>query len=262
MLASACCPGYNTPMSETLITSDALAVISDAHGNIEALDRVLEDIERRGVTDIICLGDAIGYGPDPEGCVNRLRERGIPMVLGNHEQGLQGKEYMDWFVPPVRKVLQKTRTLLSDSTLEWIQTLPPTMERGDILFVHGCPPDSVNKYLYTLDEDDLAEVFASYAHWLAFAGHTHELNLYVYDGEKAWREDITDQPVSLDPARRYLVNVGAVGQPRDADKRAKYVLLDTAAATLRAVFVEYDAQKTVQAMKRVGMPEAYAKRLL
>jgi predicted phosphodiesterase len=242
--------------------SGALAVISDAHGNIEALDRVLEDIQQRGITDIICLGDAIGYGPDPEGCVNRIRERGIPMILGNHEQGLQGQEYMDWFVPPVRKVLQKTRTMLSDATMQWIQTLPPTMERGDLLFVHGCPPDSVNKYLYTLDEDDLAEVFGSYPHRVAFAGHTHELYLFVWDDAKAWREDLDHHPVRLDPDRRYLVNAGSVGQPRDADKRAKYVILNQERDTLQAVFVEYDARKTVEAMRRVGMPEAYAKRLL
>lgn len=242
--------------------ANLLAVFSDAHGNIEALDRVLEDMDRRGISDSICLGDAIGYGPEPEACVQRIRERGIPMILGNHEQGLRSKKYLEWFNPPARKALETTRTMLSDESIRWLNALPVTFVHADMLFVHGCPPDSVNKYLYTLDEDDLAKVFQSYTQRLAFAGHTHELNLYSYGNGVARREDFWDAPVQLDPERRWLVNAGAVGQPRDQDNRAKYVLLDRHTQQLQAVFVKYDVMKTVDAMRRLGLPEAYAKRLL
>jgi diadenosine tetraphosphatase ApaH/serine/threonine PP2A family protein phosphatase len=239
-----------------------LAVISDAHGNVEALDRVLEDMDRRGIRDCVCLGDIVGYGPEPEACVRRIRERGIPSVLGNHEQGLRGGKYLQWFNPPARKAVEKTRTMLSDDSVQWLRGLPETLEFQGMLCVHGCPPDSVNKYLYTLDEDDLAGVFRSYPHRFAFAGHTHELNLYSYDGSAARREEFWDKPVPLEPDRRYLVNAGAVGQPRDGDNRAKYVLLDREKNVLQAVFVPYDVMKTVNAMRALGLNEGYVKRLL
>lgn len=239
-----------------------LAVISDAHGNLEALDRVLEDIDRRGVTDCVCLGDAVGYGPEPEACARRIRERGMPMILGNHEKGLADARYLDWFNPVVRKIVIKTRAMLDEETLDWLCSRPAVLLRDDMLFVHGCPPDSVDRYLFAMDEEEIAEAFRAYPQRLAFAGHTHELNLYSYDGSTARREPFREAPVRLEPGKRYLVNAGAVGQPRDEDKRAKYVLLNRETDVLRAVFVEYDAMKTVEAMRRLGMPEAYARRLL
>ncbi|MEF2144671.1 MAG: metallophosphoesterase family protein [Desulfovibrionaceae bacterium] len=243
-------------MSEQL-----LAVISDVHGNIEALDRVLEDIDRRGVTDVVCLGDAIGYGPEPEACVRRIRERRMPMVLGNHEQGLKSAKYLAWFNGPARQALTQTRKLLEEETVAWLRERPVSLERHGMLFVHGCPPASVTDYLYAMDEEDLAACFRSYPQRLAFAGHTHELNLYSYDGAEARREEFWDKPVQLDPARRYIVNAGAVGQPRDQDVRAKYVLLDRVTQVLQAVFVEYDIRKTAEAIRALGFPEAYARRL-
>ncbi|MGE4291090.1 MAG: metallophosphoesterase [Desulfovibrio sp.] len=242
--------------------TNLLAVLSDAHGNIEALDRVLEDLDQRGVTDCVCLGDMVGYGPEPEACVRRIRERGIPSVLGNHEQGLRGGKYLQWFNPPAKKAVEKTRTMLSDDSVQWLRGLPETLEIHGMLFVHGCPPASVNKYLYALDEDDLAKVFQSYPHRLAFAGHTHELNLYSYSAGAARREEFWDRPVLLDPHKRFIVNAGAVGQPRDGDNRAKYVLHDRHSGVLQAVFVKYDVIKTVNAMRALGLNDAYARRLL
>jgi diadenosine tetraphosphatase ApaH/serine/threonine PP2A family protein phosphatase len=241
-----------------------IAILSDIHGNIEAFRSVLGDIgiRRPPVGEIISLGDTLGYGPEPEACINLLRENGILSVQGNHELGLARPEYRRWFNPQSRQALDRTGELISADTLAYIRELPPFLSRHGCLFVHGLPPASAFTYLFEIPLDEMSRIFAGFTEAVAFMGHTHELEIVSWHAGQASREVLAEGSIDLDRSRRYLVNIGAVGQPRDGDNRAKYVLWDTDAWKLTVRFVAYDIQAAMAGFKRAGMPELYARRLL
>ena len=250
-----------------------IAVLSDVHGNLEALNSVLADVDALGITKVLNLGDMVGYGPEPEACVKLLRERGVPSVLGNHEQGLAEPQTRGFFNSQARKALDRTRELLSDDSLMYFRTLPRTLEAFGALFVHGCPPGLVSKYLYVLDEDALRETFALYPHPLCFAGHTHELKRISFfpastsgaGGGRIERKDLGRGQTTLTRLARHIVNIGSVGQPRDGNNKAKYVLWEPGEmhsdTNIEVRFVPYDIARTAARIVEVGLPTVYADRL-
>lgn len=248
-----------------------VAVISDVHGNLEALRSVLADIDTQGVTDVLNLGDMVGYGPEPEACVRLLRERGIPSVLGNHEHGLVEAQARGFFNAQAKKALDRTRQLLSDDSVMHFRTLPRTLEAFGALFVHGCPPGLVSKYLYELDDDALRETFGLYDHPLCFAGHTHDLErISFFPGPQPGagrieRKHLAKGQTTLSGRARHIVNVGSVGQPRDGNNKAKYVLWQPGEAgadtEIEVRFVPYDIARTAARIVEVGLPTVYADRL-
>jgi len=271
-------------MSET--THGRIAVLSDIHGNLEALLAVLADLDSQNAAQVVNLGDMVGYGPEPDACVKLLRERGIVSILGNHEHGLLEAQARGWFNPQARKALDRTRALLSDDALMYFRTLPRTCEVAGALFVHGCPPGLVSKYLYELDDEALRETFGLYANRLCFAGHTHALKrISLFDASgKLERKALGKGVTSLDPAARHIINAGAVGQPRDGNNKAKYLLWEPGEATppgastsastgastgtstgapdrIEVRFVSYDIAKTAAAIIEKGLPAVYADRL-
>jgi predicted phosphodiesterase len=238
-----------------------LAVISDIHGNLEAFYSVLEDIKDKGVTEIISLGDNIGYGPYPEEVLQEIKKQQIKSVLGNHEYGLIEPEKLDWFNPQAREALLITKNLLSAKAIAEFRDLPLSLSLYGARFVHGCPPDDANTYLFELDEEDLRQTFASFAEQICFVGHTHDLELISFEGELPKRTVLSEGILELSPQRRYIINVGSVGQPRDGDNHAKYVLWDVHKRRIEVCFVAYNIKKTVLAMQERGLPKRYADRL-
>jgi diadenosine tetraphosphatase ApaH/serine/threonine PP2A family protein phosphatase len=239
------------------------AVISDIHANLEAFTAVLADIDGRGVESILNLGDAIGYGPNPNRVVELLRERGVPSVLGNHELAVLDREQLDWFNPHSREALERTLRILTADTRAWIDELPDFIVSGDARYVHGLPPDRISRYLFTQDPDGLREAFGAYEERICFVGHTHELRIVEFDGQEATNMPLSRQGFTFVPDRRYIVNVGSVGQPRDDfSKQAKYVLWDREADTVAPRFVDYDAARTAEKIAERGLPTRYGDRLL
>lgn len=249
--------------------SPRIAVLSDIHGNLEAFKAVLADLDGQNAAQIVNLGDTVGYGPEPDACVKLARERGILSILGNHEHGLLEAQARGWFNPQARKALDRTRALLSDDALMYFRTLARTCEVAGALFVHGCPPGLVSKYLYELDDDALREAFGLYANRLCFAGHTHELERISLFGQGAGgrleRKELGKGSLSLDPAARHIINAGAVGQPRDGNNKAKYLLWEPGDADrpdrIEVRFVPYDIAKTAALIIEKGLPSVYADRL-
>jgi diadenosine tetraphosphatase ApaH/serine/threonine PP2A family protein phosphatase len=246
-----------------------MAVMSDVHGNLEALKAVLADLDSQNASRVINLGDMVGYGPEPDACVKLLRERGVESILGNHEHGLLEAQARGWFNPQARKALDRTRDLLSDESLMYFRTLARTCEAHGALFVHGCPPGLVSKYLYELDNDALRETFGLYGNHLCFAGHTHELErislLKSQDRSKIARKILGKGSLTLNPAARHIINAGAVGQPRDGNNKAKYLLWEPGDGNvpdrIEVRFVAYDIAKTAAAIIEKGLPAVYADRL-
>ena len=237
-----------------------IAVLSDIHGNLEALREVLDDLDRLDVDRTVSLGDNVGYGPEPEAVVRTLRERGIPSVMGNHEWALGRPENLGWFNPAAREALVRTEALLSEPSLSCCRSLPASLTLEGCRFVHGLPPDDLLTYLFQADAVDLERTLAALEEETCFVGHTHEL-LLVEVGEKGLEAGrLGEGRHELREGRR-LVNAGSVGQPRDGDNRAKYVIWDPEARGLEVRFLSYDIQRTAEGIVAAGIPQVYADRL-
>ncbi|MFW6106122.1 MAG: metallophosphoesterase family protein [Desulfovermiculus sp.] len=238
----------------------SLAIISDIHGNLEAFRQVLKDISRQNVEGCFFLGDAISYGPQPDSCVRLLQEENIPCILGNHELALIRSEAKACFNHSTREHFAQTEALLSEHSREFISTWPVTRQEHEMLLVHGCPPDSVTRYLFELNEQELSQVMRDMNTKTAFVGHTHELRLVQSNGLDLLQENIFQGTYPLS-AEKALINVGSVGQPRDGDNRAKYVLWDPVRRWIEVRCVPYDIKKTAQKILDLGFPRFYADRL-
>jgi predicted phosphodiesterase len=237
------------------------AVISDIHGNLTAFKAVLEDIDRLEIDRVLCLGDNIGYGPEPEEVVRLLRSRGIPSVMGNHELAVVDEKSLKRFNPTAKQALLQTKSLLSGETLDFIRALPSVFKEDACLFVHGSPPDSINTYLFELSEENLKAKLQAMEEPLCMVGHTHDLEIVNYhDGKVSWKP-LRPGKFQLNREWKYIINVGSVGQPRDPNNNAKYVVWDQEACILEVRYVAYDIQKTVEKILALGFPRIYADRL-
>ncbi|MDK9708332.1 MAG: metallophosphatase family protein [Desulforhopalus sp.] len=238
-----------------------LAVLSDIHGNLEAFYRCLNDIELSGVDRIVNLGDSIGYGPQPEEVLNLLKKRGIPNILGNHELAAIDINFRLWLTPRTLESIKHTLKYLSSSSLLYIKNLPTCSVVEGALLVHGCPPDSPTMYLNQMSLSEIRETFESNKFIIAFAGHTHRLMLIRYDGKDLAFIPLSNDTIVLEQGYRYIVNVGSVGQPRDDDPRAKYVIWDNSLNTIEIRRISYDIDKTAATIMKRGFQRRDADRL-
>lgn len=238
-----------------------LAVISDIHSNLEAFRAVLADIDELGIRRIVSLGDNIGYGPEPEAVLHIIRSRGIPSIMGNHELGIVEPSYLTWFNRAARRSLEINRHLLSPASLQYILTLQPHLIVSDCLCVHGFPPDSITTYLFEVSDAEIRAAFGEFSQELCFVGHTHDLKLIAFDGQNIRYGFLPEGTVELPEGFRYLINAGSVGQPRDGDNRAKYLVWDGANRRLQVRCVSYDIGRTAEGILRLGLPRINADRL-
>jgi predicted phosphodiesterase len=239
-----------------------IAVLSDIHGNMDAFAKVIEDLERCRPDAVYSLGDNIGYGPEPEPVIQTLRRLRIPSVLGNHELAAKEPGFLSWFNPAARRSLSMTFDMLSPDSLNFITGLPTYLTAQSLRFVHGFPPDSPTLYTFQVETLAKRRVIRELPEKICFVGHTHILEIAAYDGnalvEVAFQEGLN----RLQADCKHLINIGSVGQPRDGDTRAKYVIWDSAEDTLDIRCVPYDAQAAAAKIIAAGLPELHARRLL
>lgn len=238
-----------------------IAVISDIHANADAFWAVLEDIRRQAVAEIICLGDAIGYGAEPQPVVERLRSEGIVSVIGNHDLAAVEPHYLKWFNPTARQSLEHSISQLSTSSVEHLRTFPRAIVRHGCRFVHGFPPASPILYQFAIRARRITTVLREANEPVCFTGHTHELEIITWDGSTWSRAPLEKGVIQLDPTRKYIVNIGSVGQPRDGTSHAKYVVWDLEKRRLELRFVDYDVEAAVEKILAAGLPPAHAYRL-
>lgn len=239
-----------------------IAVITDIHGNWDALVNVLEDIEHSGVDKIFCLGDNIGYGPEPNRVIQTLRDCEIPSILGNHELAVLKREYLAWFNPTARRSLEKTIELLSDNALKYLSSLERVLVHGEYRFVHGFPPESLSTYRYGVPVYKKRRIFETMEERICFIGHTHDLNLIAYNGETLTSELLVKGSLILSLDQRYIISAGSVGQPRDGNNNAKYVIWDESTETIEVRYIPYDITSVAEKIIAAGFPGIHAKRLL
>jgi len=234
-----------------------LALISDIHSNIESLEAVLADIREQGVSDVYCLGDLVGYGPNPREVIDLAMKCKV-CLLGNHDQGALFDP--EGFNLGAERAIFWTRQQLENSGVDpaiqhkrwdFLGELPRTHQQGEFLFVHGSARNPLNEYVFPEDiynRRKLEKIFALIKKY-AFQGHTHVPGVFTEDFNFVSPEEI-GYGYQLGDAKA-MVNVGSVGQPRDGDPRACYVILDGEAIQFRRI--EYPVEKTIE--KIYGVPE-------
>lgn len=237
------------------------AIVSDIHGNLDAFEKVLADIDNLQINHIICLGDCIGYGPEPEAVIHEVRKRKLPTIVGNHELAVLDRQHLDWFNPMARSSVEKSIAMLSEASIDFIQQLPKTYVSDKFRCVHGYPPDSVRTYLFQKMPNQLIKSFKAMAEQVCFVGHTHDLEIIDYDGRQVDRRKLPEGFTVLDSKNSYIINVGSVGQPRDGNNNAKYVTYDTDRREIEVRFIAYDIASVVEKIKAAGLPEVHARRL-
>ena len=226
------------------------AIISDIHSNLEALQAVLDDVKSQGITEIYCLGDVVGYGPNPRECIDLVMDHKI-VLLGNHDQGAMFDP--DGFNPPAERAIFWTRDQLESSAesrqdrerrWEFLAERPRSHREDGFLYVHGSARNPLNEYVFPEDiynQRKMERIFALVERY-CFQGHTHVPGIFTENLQFVSPEDVNGA-YKLD-GRKTLCNVGSVGQPRDGDPRACYVLLDD--DTIRYRRVEYDYEATIK----------------
>jgi predicted phosphodiesterase len=238
-----------------------MAVISDIHGNFEALKRVIADIDLSKVDKIMCLGDMIGYGPQPEEVVRLIIEKEIGCILGNHERALIDDRRLNTFSGTARISLEITRNLISENTVAFIRSLSINHIFNDFLFVHGTPPDSASTYFDRLSDEEYDHIFRELQQPVAFVGHTHDPVCFLSDGDIFCHQLLKRGENRLKQGLKYIINVGSVGQPRDGDPNAKYVIFDDDSMTVDLRYVSYDIDKSADLIVKRGFPKINADRL-
>jgi len=249
-----------------------LAVVSDLHANRAALEAVFAHVRAQEITRIVCLGDVVGYGPDPEYCVDLVRGHAEWCLLGNHDEALfAGAED---FNPHARAAIEYTRERMNPhwyssaerkARWQWLRLLEKQREEGRFLFVHGSPRDPVREYVLSTDgflnPEKMRDIFAQFGgHEVTLAGHTHQPGLHDEDLRFHGLEGRAELTLPLPKGRRAFVNVGSVGQPRDGDNRACYAVLEDESVTWHRV--AYDYRMTMERIRQTGvLPEVLARRL-
>ena len=239
-----------------------LVVLSDIHGNIEALDAVLRDAaEVSPGARLVCLGDIVGYGADPEKAVRAVRGAGVASVLGNDEMGVNDPSSRGRFNPQAWEAVKWASSRLSKESLEWLSELPTSLSLDGCRFVHGLPPDEVDTYLFQASTGHVVRAMTDLPEDVSFVGHTHQLRLVSLRDGRLDGARLPEGRQVLEPGIRHIVNAGAVGQPRDGNPKAKYCLYDTHTRELAVRFVSYDAAAAAKKIIEAGQPRVYAERL-
>ncbi len=234
-------------------------VVSDIHGNLEALEAVLETAGEMCPDGILCLGDVVGYGPDPVEVIDLVRSREMVVVKGNHDQAAVDRGEEAYFNEWAAEAIRWTRDQLREEDVEFLQNLPYTAEVDGVLLVHASPGDPP-AWRYVLSRGAAAAEFATFTQEMCLIGHSHVPMISATQSGRVWELVLREVVVSDDT--RFLINVGSVGQPRDRDPRASFGVLDTDLKTLRIERATYDAETTSRKIIEAGLPRFLGERLL
>ncbi len=241
------------------------AIISDIHSNIEALDAVIADAQAQGVDEFVCLGDVVGYNAAPSECIKRIRELGCKVVKGNHDHYCSHPDVnLDDFQPNAASVIEWTRRNISEEETRWLHELPYTATLMGFMIVHSTL-DSPENFRYAFDTLDAADSFNFQRARVCFHGHTHVPCIFHRPAGGDTNSIIRLGPASgLLEKGNYFINVGSVGQPRDGNPQACYLLFTSEGLTNLSVEfrrVSYDIESAVRRIEEAGLPDRLITRL-
>lgn len=229
-----------------------IAIISDIHGNLPALEATIEALEKKNPDSWLCLGDLVGYGPHPSECVQIIMDRKIPTVLGNHDAGATGKISTRHFRRPNRRMIENLPNMLSTEQKEWLGNLPMTIEEGsDWIAVHSSPVEP-EKWEYLNSAIKARNILNELSYNIIFVGHTHIPGIVS--------NQLGDMGFSKN--NKYLINPGSVGQSRDHDPRASCCIVDTDTWHYENIRVSYNRDKVGDDLLQLGFNREEVKRMM
>lgn len=256
---------YNDPTRASVAAPGEplrIGVVTDIHSNLVALETVLADMGP--VDELWCLGDIVGYGPWPNECVSTVRQRASAVIAGNHDLATIGSPLveLDDFNADAASMTQWTASQLSPESSAFLEELTPIRDMGDVTLAHGSPRRPVWEYL--LSSAAAAESFEYFRGKICLVGHTHIPSLFVNRVDGDVSADYMQADTTFEPGeQRCIANPGSVGQPRDHDPRAAYLILDQngMGSSFQWRRVSYDVPKVQTEMRRVGLPPFFIERL-
>ena len=234
-----------------------IALFGDIHANLEALEAVLTDAAEQGCSDHVCMGDIVGYNADPSACLERVRENDWPVVKGNHDEDASGDHSLDNMNPVAALALRWTRDQLTSEQRDWLRTIRMVRQVEDFTVVHATL-DQPQSWNYVTNKFDAMSNFSYQFTNLCFHGHTHVPRIFVRDSRVT---EVEASSIVIEPGMKYFINTGSVGQPRDGDWRACYVIYDIPTKTVTFRRLEYDLATTQEKIRAAGLPEVLAERL-
>lgn len=232
------------------------AVISDIHSNLEALRIAFDYIDEQDIEEVYCLGDVVGYGPNPNECVELVRERCNAVLMGNHDFAAVGLADIEYFNDYAKASVFWTRESLTEENLAWLHNLPFEHVYDEFIFVHASPSNPSHWY-YILSHDVARMEMNYFRQKVCFIGHSHVPVIYTKKGT------FHQTPMKLETkSEKYIINVGSVGQPRDGDPKLCFTVYDTETDTCEHVRLNYSISSTYQKIIKSGLPVFLAERLL
>jgi predicted phosphodiesterase len=234
------------------------AILSDIHANLEALQAVLDDAQQQQCTQYVCLGDVVGYGPNPIECLEMIRKLNCPIVMGNHDEYCAGEMDLTGFNPVAAEAIKWTRPQLSEEQRTWLRNLKFIRAVESFTIVHATL-DLPEKWAYVFDRLAAAASF-NYQHTsVCFNGHTH-VPIGFVRGPSGIQAGMYSK-IKIEVGRKYFVNVGSIGQPRDRNPKSAYVTFDLLENVIEIHRVEYDIATTQKKILAAGLPASLADRL-
>lgn len=233
------------------------AIIADIHANLEAFKVVLEDIKAQQCTHVVCLGDVVGYGANPKECLDLVREMKIPCIKGNHDEMCSVDKNLEGFNPYAAEAIMWTRDQLTEDDRQWLRDLKYQRLIANFTIVHATL-DLPHQWGYVFDKLMAAASFTYQNTQVCFFGHTHVPLAFIRDSVVRGG---TYSKFKVEPGKKYFVNVGSIGQPRDNDPRAAYVVYDMDENTIELRRLEYDIPAAQKKILAAGLPARLAERL-
>lgn len=233
-----------------------IAILSDIHSNLEALEAAFDYIDREHIKTVYCLGDIVGYGPNPNECIEIIRERCDQVLMGNHDYAAIGLANIEYFNDYAKASVYWTVSNLTGENTEYLRKLPFTYETDDFFLVHASPSEP-SRWHYILSSE-IAELEMKYFHQsVCFIGHSHVP--VIYSGEGVIRRT----PVSLETKPgKYIINVGSIGQPRDGDPALCFAVYEPERRMVEHIRLHYSVNRTYEKIIKSGLPVYLAERLL
>lgn len=240
-----------------------IAILSDIHSNLEALEAVFKDLQNENIDAIYCTGDLVGYAANPNEVIRLLRLKKVKCVMGNHDYACLDEEMEYRMTKNARVTIAYTCQVLKLENFNFLKALPSHINENGVYFTHGVPPNSIDRYISLQSKHAIINAFAGFKEQVAFVGHTHHFEFYeLIENSKIERPTFESNLFELKPTSRYIISAGSIGQPRDDNREAGYLIFDTITLLLTRRTIQYNIELTIEKISAARLPLENGLRLM